>query len=159
MSEWNSSLEAKVTYDTICQALDAHELKYSKDEEDLTVFCSAKGEDFPMDVVIRVNERNDTVSMHSRLPIVFDEDKRLDAAIIVSVINNKLMCGSFDLNIKEGKIYFRLTNGYVGSRLDPEVFSFMLACSFHTIDEYNDKLFMFGKGMISVEQLISALTD
>ncbi len=159
MSEWNSTVEAKAMYDAICQTLDAREFHYQKNDEDMTVFCSAKGDDLPMDVIIRVDERKDTVSMLSRLPLVFDEDKRLNAAVITSVINNKLICGCFDFNINEGTIYFRLTSSYVDSHVSGEVISCMLGCAFHTIDDYNDKLFMFAKGMIGFEQLISTLTD
>jgi hypothetical protein len=47
-----------------------------------------------------------------------------------------------------------MTNSFVESLLDAEVFEYMLSCSFATIDEYNDKLLMLANGTISLDKFL-----
>ena len=97
--------------------------------------------------------------MLSKLPFVIQEDKRIDVALAVSMVNNQLVDGSFDYDITSGKLLYRMTNSFIESKLSKEVFDYMLFVAFHTIDEYNDKFLMLAKGYISVEQFLSANDD
>ena len=90
----------------------------------------------------------------SRLPFQIPEDKRVDAAIAICVANNGLVDGSFDYDIGEGDITFRLTCSYRESFLSADLFEYMILVSAGTIDDYNDKFFMIAKDMMSVQQFI-----
>lgn len=145
---------AKKVYDTLCEALEEHEWKYEKDEDELVIKCGAQGEDLPMDINITVSAGRQMVLLLSHMPFVIAEDKRLELAVAVSIVNNRLVDGCFDYNIKTGYMVFRMTNSFLESTLGKEVFSYMLFCSCQTIDEYNDKFLMLAKGMLSLEQFI-----
>ncbi|MBR6742530.1 MAG: hypothetical protein IKM09_03700, partial [Clostridia bacterium] len=95
----------------------------------------------------------------SHMPFVIHEDKRLDVAIAVTALNNRLVDGCFDYDIKSGHMFFRMTNSFIDSRLDEEVFAYMLFCACKTIDDYNDKFLMLDKGMLSLEQFLSSLDN
>ncbi len=151
--------QAKIAFATICQALESHDWKYKKDEEALSVECGAQGDDLPMQINIRVDVERMLVLLVSHLPFAIQEDKRLDVAIAVSAINYALVDGCFDYDLASGNMFFRMTNSYMESKLSEEVFSYMLFCSCHTIDEYNDKLLMLAKGMISIDKFLSALAN
>ena len=90
----------------------------------------------------------------SRFPFDIPEDKRVDAAIAVCVANYYLVDGSFDYDITEGTITFRLTSSYRESSLGEDLFEYMIMCSAATVDAYNDKFFMLAKGMMTVQQFI-----
>ena len=90
----------------------------------------------------------------SVMPFVAPDTKRLDVAIATSIVNNKLVDGSFDYDVTSGHMIFRMTSSFIESEIDSEVFTYMLMVSCHTIDEYNDKFFMLGKGMLSINQFL-----
>ena len=146
---------AQKVYATLCSTLDAHEWHYKKDEEKLSIDCEAQGEDLPMEITIGVDAKRQLVMLFSHLPFVISEDKRLDVAIAVSAVNDKLVDGSFDYNIADGHMFFRMTSSFIESEIGNELFTYMLVVSCHTIDEYNDKFLMLGKGMMSIEDFIS----
>ena len=146
---------AQKVYGTMCSTLDSHEWHYKKDEEKLSIDCGAQGEDLPMEITIKVDAERQLILLLSHLPFVISEDKRLDVAIAVSAVNDKLVDGSFDYNIADGHMFFRMTSSFIESEIGNELFTYMLMVSCHTIDEYNDKFLMLGKGMISIEDFIS----
>lgn len=146
---------AQKVYETLCATLDSHGWKYKKDEERLRIECGAQGEDLPMEISINVDSDRQLILLISHLPFVISEEKRLDVAIATSIINNKLVDGSFDYDITDGHMFFRMTSSFIESEIGNELFTYMLMCSCHTIDEYNDKFLMLGKGMISIENFIS----
>ena len=142
------------TFETLCQSLDEHGWNYRKDEENLEIRCSARGEDLPMDIRIIVDAGRQLIILLSIMPFVTPEAKRLDTAIATSIVNNKLIDGSFDYDIASGNMVFRMTSSFIDSEIDGEVFTYMLMVSCHTIDEFNDKFFMLGKGMLPINKFI-----
>lgn len=148
-------ISAQKNYVTLCSMLDDNNWHYEKDEAKLKINCSAQGDDLPMDIIIRIDPDRQLVILMSHLPFVVSEDKRVDVAIATSVINYKVVDGSFDFDMEDGHMFFRMTSSYVGSELSKEVFFYMLMCSFQTIDDYNDKLLMLAKNMLSLEDFIN----
>jgi hypothetical protein len=157
MAELKNPEKAKETFETICATLDHHDWKYQKDEEKLLIGCSVRGEDLPMELTIRVDADRSVVMMFSRMPFAVQEDKRVDLAIAITAVNNALADGCFDYDIGTGDIYFRITNAFVDSTLSEAVFGYMIYCACRTIDDYNDKFLMLGKGALTVEQFLASL--
>lgn len=148
-------VRAQKNYATLCTMLDGNDWHYKKDDAKLKIECGAQGDDLPMDISIRIDSDWQLVVLLSHLPFVVSEDKRLDIAVATSVINYKLVDGSFDFDIEDGHMFFRMTSSYRESELAKEVFFYMLMCSCQTIDEYNDKLLMLAKNMLSLEDFIN----
>ena len=67
------------------------------------------------------------------------EDKRFDIALATTVVNNRLVDGSFNFDMADGKVSFRLTASCIESILGKELFQYMLMVSANTIDAYNDR--------------------
>lgn len=159
MAELKNFEQAKSAFATLCQALDNNEWHYKKDEDKLSIECGAQGDDLPMEISVKVDVDRMLVLLLSHLPFVIQEDKRLDIAIAVSAINNVLVDGCFDYDVTSGHMFFRMTNSFIESKISEEVFIYMLLCSCKTIDDYNDKFLMLAKGLVSIEQFLSTLTD
>ena len=153
MAEVNMQ-KAQEVFDALVNMLDTRDWKYEKFEEDLVIKAGIKGEDLPIELIVVVKPKNQVVQLLSRLPFQIPEEKRVDAAIAICVANNGLVDGSFDYDISEGDITFRLTCSYRESYLSADLFEYMLLVSAGTIDDYNDKFFMIGKDMMSVAQFI-----
>lgn len=154
MADEKSLEQAQAVFQDFCRALDSQNWHYSKDESELRIECGARGDDLPMKLVIRVNPDIKLVTLISHIPFATPEDKRLDLAIAVSVVNNRLVDGCFDYDVKEGNMFFRMTNSFRDSSIGQDAFLYMIYCSCQTIDEYNDKFLMLAKGMISLEKFL-----
>ena len=153
MAEVNMA-KAKEIFDALVDMLDTRGWKYDKFEEDLVIKSGIKGEDLPIEFIVVVKPKNQVVQLLSRLPFEIPEEKRVDAAIAICVANNGLVDGSFDYDISDGQITFRLTSSYRESTLGADLFEYMILVSAGTIDDYNDKFFMIAKNMMSVQQFI-----
>ena len=141
-------------YGTICKMFDKLGYRYERHDEDLVVKCTVKGEDIPMDILFIVRSDRQIVQLLSPMPFTVPEDKRMEMAIAVTVASNHLIDGSFDFDLGDGNIMFRLTSSYIESILGEELFTYMLMVSAKTIDDYNDKFLMLAKGMMTLEQFI-----
>jgi len=150
---------AKDTFATMCRMLDNNDWNYKKDEENLTVECGARGEDLPMELHIRVDADRQVISVISMLPVTFAEDKRIDGAVAATMINYQIKNGFFDYDMAEGHVFFRLPNSFQGSLLSEAAMHYLVMVSCGTIDEYNDKLLMLAKGMISIEQFMESINQ
>ena len=148
--------KANEVYASICNMLDTRGWHYDKIEEMLVIKSGVKGDDFPIEFVLRVNPVNEIISFISLLPFNVEESKRLDLALAVCAANFGLADGSFDYNLKDGSILFRLTTGYRESILSDNLLERMILIAAATVDKYNDQFFMIAKGMLPVEQFIAA---
>lgn len=154
MAEEKNLALARATYETLCQTLNGHEWHYEKDDDNLIIDCVASGEDLPIDIRICVDADRMLILLLSQLPFTTPEDKCLDMAIAVSTVNNRIVDGSFDFDVTSGHMFFRMTNSFLDSSIGNDLFTYMLMCCCHTVDDYNDKFLMLAKGMISIEQFL-----
>lgn len=144
------------TYNTLCDALDARNWRYSKNEEKLAVSFGVNGDDLPMEFVIIVDEKRQLVRLMSMLPFKMPEDKRLDGAIATMVASFGMVDGSFDHNLEDGTIMFRMTASFRESKLGQGLFAYLIDCSCAMIDRYNDKFFAISKGMMTIQEFLEA---
>ena len=147
---------ASSMYKKLCESMDVLDWEYTKKDEDLQIECSARGEDLPIDLVININPELQMLSLFSRLPFTVSEDKRLDFAVVTSIVNNTMVDGCFDYDISDGNIFFRMTNSFLDAELGFETIRYLIFCACATIDKYNDKFLMIAKGMLSLEQFMES---
>ena len=155
MSEEIKMQRAKAVYDVLIRMLDTRDWKYEKHEDKLLIKSGIKGDDLPVEFIMIVKPKNEVVQFISSLPFNMPEDKRVDGAIAVCVANYGLVDGSFDYDLTDGEIRYRLTSSYCGdSVLSEDLFEYMIMVAASTVDRYNDKFFMLAKNMLTVQQFI-----
>ncbi len=146
---------AKAVFKEFCAALDEIDWKYEKDESNLMISSGAQGDDLPMKFRIRILVEKEVISFSSWMPFVIPEDKRVDLALAICAANYGLCQGSFDMDLSDGSILFRLTDCYTDCEgLSRELYREMVGIATHTIDDYNDKFFAISKGMMTVQEFI-----
>jgi len=153
MAEINME-KAREVYNSIVEALEAREWTFDRNDEDLIIKTGIKGEDLPIEFLLIVNPRNEVIQFISRLPYNIPEEKRIDAAVAVCVANYGLVDGSFDYDVRDGEIRYRVTCSYIGSDVPADLVEYIIFIGVKTVDEYNDRLFMLSKGMISVQEFL-----
>ena len=149
--------EAEQTFDTFCFFLDHIGWKYRADRNSLVISTGASGEDLPMEIVLRFNPAIGRFFLMSQMPVTMKEEKRIDAALVVNEFNKDKKLGAFDLDFESGRIFFKVTQCFVGCRVSEELCSFLLQFSLKFIDDYNDKFLMLNNGLISTEQFLAAV--
>lgn len=154
MEETKLLQQARSVYETICKSLDNRDWKYERHDDDLTILSEAQGEDLPVSMIIRVDPNAQVVSLYSPMPFNIAEEKRIDAAIAVCVANYGLINGSFDYDLNDGEIRFRLVTSFRESMLSEELFMYMVLVAAATVDDYNDKFLMVSKGIMSIQSFI-----
>ena len=154
MADEKDMQEARFTYDGMCHALEEREWKFKRFDDDLTISLSVKGEDFPIDIIMRVNPDAKVVSFISPFSFKISEDKRVEAALAVSVANYGLVNGCFDYDLNDGEIRFRMVQSYRESIIGNEVYNYMLIVGANTVDKYNDRFLMLSKGMIDFQKFV-----
>lgn len=151
--------QAQLVYRIFCNALDQNDWKYRADDEQLRIECGVQGKDLPIELVINSDADRQILLVLSHLPFVIAEDKRVDIAVAISVVNNMMVDGCFDFEIKTGHVFFRVTNSFFDSVMSENVCLELLYKAFRTIDEYNDKFLLISKGMLSVEQFLKSVNN
>ena len=148
-------LKGQEAFANICKMMDDHNWRYTKDEEKLKIKCTLHGDDIPVDFLMKVDTDRCIVSYISWMPFNMPEDKRVEGAVAVCVAGYGLVDGSFDYDISDGEITFRLTASYQGGvELTPDLFEYMVYVATSTVDNYNDKFLALSKGTITLQQFI-----
>lgn len=145
-------VSANEVYQKLCAALDARSWTYEKEEEHLLVSFDVNGEDIPIRFLIRVDEERSLVSVMSPLPFDIPEEKRIEGALAVCAASNRLADGSFDYDLLDGSIVFRLTATYRDSVISEQLLQYMIDCTCFVVDEYNDRFLLLSKGLLNVEE-------
>lgn len=152
MADEKQMKQARAVFETLCRTLDEKEWHYEKFEEELKIECTAQGEDLPMELAIHVRPEIMIVTLLSHLPFIIPEDKRIELAVAVSIANYKLVQGCFDYDFTDGHMFFRMSSSFRESLIGSDMLLFMVLCSCKTIDDFNEKFLMLGKGMITLDQ-------
>ena len=144
--------EAQRNFYALCEALDEMGWKYEKDEENLLIRSGVRSDDLPVEFIVRVAPQNEVVQFLSSLSFRMPENKRVEGAVAVCIANYGLVDGSFDYDISDGEIRYRLTCSYRESVLTSAQLQYIIHCAATTVDEYNDRFFMIAKDMMTIEQ-------
>jgi hypothetical protein len=105
--------------------------------------------------VIIVDANRQLVRLLSMLNFKFPEDKRVEGAIATTVASYGMVDGSFDFDLNDGSVIFRMTASYRESRLGQGLFAYLIDCACFTVDRYNEKFLAVSKGMLSIQDFIA----
>lgn len=148
---------ARAIYGDLIKMLDKRDWKYNRVDDDLTIKSGIATDDFNIEFVVYVDADRELVRYLSRIPVVFPEDKRIEGAIATCVANNGMVNGSFDYNVTNGEIYFKLVASYMsGTELSADLLENIILVSSAMVDRYNDRFFGLAKGMMTLEQFMKA---
>lgn len=147
---------AKQVYKTLCEAIEAREWSFKKNEDQLSVFFGVNGDDIPMDLFLIVDAERQLIRLLSPLPFKISEAKRMEVAIATCVASYGIVDGNFDYDISTGEIHFRMTASFRGSTIGEGLFQYMISLACAMVDKYNDRFLALDKGMIDINQFIAA---
>ena len=147
---------AKKVYATLCEALDARNWKYEKVDDDLLVHFSVNGDDLPIQYIIFVDVDRQLIRLLSHMSFDISEDKRIDGAIATCHATYGLRDGSFDYDLSDGKIVYRMTSAFLDNEVPVSVIQYMIDFTGAVVDKYNDKFFALNKGFLTIEKFLES---
>ena len=136
----------------IGETLGALGYTYDFDEENQVFSLSVVGKDIPMRLRIGVSEKQETIIIYSTLPIEVSKSQNETVSMAVAAINYKLINGCFEYDEEDCAIYFRMTESYRDSEISAEMIKYLIRCSLLTVDDYNDKLLLLCRGLLTLEE-------
>ena len=147
---------AKKVYATLCEALDERNWKYEKVDDDLLVHFSVNGDDLPIQYIIFVDVDRQLIRLLSHMSFDMSEDKRIDGAIATCHATYGLRDGSFDYDLSDGKIVYRMTSAFLDNEVPVSVIQYMIDFTGAVVDKYNDKFFALNKGFLTIEKFLES---
>ena len=141
-------------YRTLCEALDRRNWKYEKVEDELLVHFGVTGDDLPIQYVIYVDVERQLIRLFSTMPFDIDVDKRIDGAIAACHASSGLKDGSFDYDLSNGQITYRMTQAFVDSDINVAIVNYMIDFSGTVVDKFNDRFFALNKGYLTIEKFL-----
>jgi len=154
MSDEIKKNHAIKVYETLCEALEKREWKYDKKEDKMVVYFGVSGDDLPMDFIITVDEDRQLIRLISPMSFKMSEEKRIDGAIATCVASYGMADGSFDYDLSDGRIVFRMTASFIDSEIGEDLFQYMISCACAMVDMYNDQFLAIDKGFMSISEFI-----
>ena len=131
--------EAISMYNTLCATLDNIKWHYSKEEEKLVVRTSAVGEDLSMKLYIKVDADRSVMYLKSGMPYTVPQDKIDELCKAVIIANWAMLNGSFEMDVNDGYIAFKLIVPFMESIVSEKVCRYMINLSCDMVDRFNDK--------------------
>ncbi|MBQ7319832.1 MAG: hypothetical protein IJW97_06640 [Clostridia bacterium] len=157
MAEDMNVKQALEMYNTLKLALNEMEYRYTEDVEKLRIRLTIYGEDIPMDLLIMIDADRKLIRLMSSLPFKMSEDKRVEGSLLTNHVNYLLADGSFDYDMRDGEILFRLTASYRESLISTALLRYMINVSCSTIDKVNDKFMLVNKGAMSLSDFVKSM--
>ena len=145
---------AERAFSTLCAALNARNWNYQVEEDNLLVHFGVNGDDLPMKFIIFVDVDRQMIRLLSPLSFKMSEDKRVEGAVAVCMATYGMADGSFDYDISDGSISFRMTESFRNCSLGEGVIQYLISCACAMVDQYNDKFLALSKGMISITDFV-----
>ena len=149
----------RATYALLCSTLERAKVKITRNDETLRVDYTYKGDDLLMPFMFVVDADRTLVRLISPMSPRVKEEKRLEVAVALSLLNYRLAFGCFDLDMNDGELRFRMVNSYRDTPLSEEVFAMMLQTGYAIVEKYNDTLFSLAAGILSLEQFVTAINE
>lgn len=147
--------QAQEIFERFCNYLKSVDWHFDTDTSNgnFIILASARGDDLLINFIVQVDPQRQLISLFSNMPFNMDKEKLFEGAVATSIINHLLADGSFDYDVHDGSILFRMTTSWRGGAISDDVFEYLMMVAYKTIDEYNDKLLMISKGVMSVDDL------
>jgi hypothetical protein len=146
---------AQQVYQTLCSALERNEWTYEKEEDKLIVHFGLRGEDLPMRFALHVDPVRQMVTLLSPMPFEMSESKRMEGAIAVGIANFGMLDGSFDYDLSDGSIAFRMTACFMESQIGEGLFHYMIGCTAAMVERYNEKFYALDQGAMSLAEFLT----
>ena len=148
--------KSKEIFESFCEYLRSNECRFNKDDENLVVFFIIKSDNIEIKFIAQTDVGRETLRVMAMLPVNFGSGKRIDGAMVTTIASSGMANGSFDYDISSGNVMFKISESYMGSKISPAVYDYMVDCAMMTIAEYFGKFLAVSEGKMTVPQFMKS---
>ena len=148
--------KSKEIFDGFCEYLKSNDCRFNKDDENLVVFFIIKSDNIEIKFIAKAEVNRETLRIMAMLPVNFGSGKRIDGAMVTTIATSGMANGSFDYDISSGNVMFKISQSFVGSKISPAVYDYMVDCAMMTIAEYFGKFLAVSEGKMTVPQFMKS---
>ena len=143
---------AKFTYRTLLYAVEKKGWTCGKNDNNLSIDYGVNGDNLHMDFDVSIDAERQLVRLISKIPLKFDLKRIVAGAISICTANYFLSGGSFDLDISNGNIMYRITTSYRDSNISYEALIFLMDYAAWAIDKFFEALQAVANGKMNAVQ-------
>lgn len=148
--------KSKEIFDGFCEYLKSNDCRFNKDDENLVAFFIIKSDNIEIKFIAKAEVNRETLRIMAMLPVNFGSGKRIDGAMVTTIATSGMANGSFDYDISSGNVMFKIAESYMGSKISPTVYDYMVDCAMMTIAEYYGKFLAVSEGKMTVPEFMKA---
>ncbi|MBQ3527382.1 MAG: hypothetical protein IJA52_02365 [Clostridia bacterium] len=154
MSDKKQTVIAKKAYELLCRTIDGIGWEYEKEDDGLCVHFGVEGKDISIYFIIVTDIERQLVRLMAPIPVILSESKRIEVAVALCHTNLGLPDGSFDIDLSEGKVGFRMAASIRESSIGKGLFQYMLEYTCVVMEKYGRKILALEKGDISLDEFM-----
>lgn len=149
--------EAAESIETFARMLTKREWHYKRNDGAYSLHVGVAVDALPMDIIITADPDHGILRIFSKISVTLSKDKIMEAAIIVNELNEGRLMGNFDLNITSGSIFFKVYSCIADCTISEGACGLLLDYAVRMVDDYNRKFLLLNKGVLSMEDILSAM--
>lgn len=154
MADEKEITSANRVYATLRKILKSRNWEYDDDEEMMTMTFELQGKNVSILFMIIVDVERQLIRIYSPLSVKFSKNNRIDGAAAICYASYGLHNGSFDYDLFDGSIVFRMVTSFRGSLIGEELIESMISCTCAVVDEYGDKFSALENGTMSIDEFL-----
>ncbi len=154
MADEKEIASAGRVYAALCRVLENKAWDYDSDEEIMTVSFELQSENVPIAFVIIVDVERQLLRIYSPLSVKFSQENRIDGSVAVCFASYALCSGSFDYDLFDGSIVFRMVTSFNGSLIGDALIEDMINCTCTVVEKYSEKFSDLENEKISIDDFI-----
>ncbi len=147
--------QADLVYETLLKTLEEQKWTYRQDRKNRIAHFDLDIEGYSMSMGIGVDEKQELITLLSRLPVIFEE--KTEGAAVTCAANFDLLDGSFDYDVAEGSVTYRATAPMFESRIGPGLFQYMIFSACQTVRRFQPNFRAVSQKRLSVDEFLSRL--
>lgn len=144
--------DSKKAYETVIVSFDAMNWHYNRDDKEQTITCKVKGDDLTMNILYKVIPDREIMYVKSAMPFTVAQDKLMPMCVAATIANYTMLNGSFELDISDGYLGFKIVTPFYGSEVTQELCTYMINLTCRMVDIYNDKFLAVAEGRMSLNE-------
>jgi hypothetical protein len=142
-------------YEQVVAAVEGQPWDSSRNDEDRWVGIPINGSRGTFMLAVQALEEQGQVVVYGLEPAVVPEERRVEAALLYTLLNRGMVLGNFELDLADGEVRFKASLDPNGAPLTAELLDPLLTVTAAMVDRYGAALQAVIDGVPAIEALAS----
>ncbi len=141
-------------FDTICEVFEDTECEYSRNDRTLTATLPVRGGIVPLNILFKVDTDNQLIQFLSPFLFSVPPGRRIEMAVLLTIINKQLLSGAFVLDFEKGSLLFRTAISYQNCIYDKSFLQNMFITDSTAVMDHIDDIYLLCFGKLSLSEYL-----